>query len=243
MKSNLYKDIALGFKNVEGRVISFLSAKCCYIYPMSLTLIIVIITAGISLLAENNANLREKLLFNPYQIKHHREFHRWISHGFIHSGLMHLAVNMYVLYNFGEFVEMNFTSYFGNSGPYYFLILYLGGIIVSSIAAYKKHQDNPNYNSLGASGAVASVLFSFIIFQPTWDLYLMFIPIGIPAFILGGLYLWYEQYMGKRGGTGIAHDAHFWGAIYGVVFTVALGPALIQHFIQSISIWFQAIIS
>jgi len=206
---------------------------------MSLTLIILIATVGISLLAESNKNLKEKLLFNAYQIKHHNQWYRWISHAFIHGGFMHLAFNMFVFYNFGEYVEDSLERSFGQSGVYYFLLLYFGGIIVSSFASFKKHQDDPGYNSLGASGAVASVLFSFIIFNPTDSLYLMFVPIPIPAFIVGIGYLWYEQSMSKRGGTGIAHDAHFWGAIYGILLTIVLGPFLLPEFFQQIQAWAQ----
>jgi membrane associated rhomboid family serine protease len=207
---------------------------------MSITVIILIVTIGISLLADSKPELKEKMLFNAYQIKHNKEWYRWITHAFIHGGFMHLALNMFVLYNFGEYVEHSLNGYFGGSGPYYYILLYFGGIIVSSMAAFKKHQDNRNYNSLGASGAVASVLFSFIIFEPTQSLYLFFIPIGIPAFIVGVLYLWYEQYMGKKGGTGIAHDAHFWGATYGALLTIVLGPDLLSNFFHQISLWGQS---
>ena len=207
---------------------------------MSITVIILIVTIGISLLADSKPDWKEKMLFNAYQIKHKGQWYRWLSHAFIHGGFMHLALNMFVLYNFGEYVEHSLTGYFGTSGPFYFILLYFGGIVVSSMAAYKKHQDNPNYNSLGASGAVASVLFSFIIFEPTQSLYLFFIPIGIPAFIVGVLYLWYEQYMDKKGGTGIAHDAHFWGALYGAGLTIVLGPHLLQTFFEQINRWGQS---
>jgi membrane associated rhomboid family serine protease len=210
---------------------------------MSLTLIILIITVGLSFLAEQNQDLKGKLLFNAYAIKHDKQWYRWISHAFIHSGYLHLAINMWVFYMFGTIVENTFIGFFQGLAPVYFSILYLGGVIVSSASSYKKHQDNIHYNSLGASGAVASVMFAFILFYPTQPLYLFFIPIGIPAFLVGVLYLWYESYMAKRGGTLIAHDAHFWGAIFGVVFVLVLLPGQFSRFIEQVLAYVQSFIA
>jgi membrane associated rhomboid family serine protease len=185
---------------------------------MSLTVILLIITVVVSLIAESNADLKFKLLFNAHSIKYDKEWYRWITHGFVHGGVIHLLINMWVFYNFGEIVEKELAISFGGLGTGIYILLYVGGFIVSSLSSYFKHQENPSYNSLGASGGVASVLFSFILFYPTHSLMLLFLPgVPIPAFVLGLLYLWYENYMSKRGGTGIAHDAHFWGAVYGIV--------------------------
>lgn len=202
---------------------------------LSVTLIITLVTVAISLLANNNVELKRRLLFNAFDIKHSNEWYRWISHGFVHGDFTHLAINMWVFYMFGQQVEDIFNYEFGDMGKFYFLTLYLAGIIVSSISAFLKHQDNPNYNSLGASGAVASIMFAFILYLPTQSMGLIFLPgVRIPAFLMGILYLWYEYAMGKRAKGRIAHDAHFWGAVFGIVFMLLISPATFNNFYEEV---------
>jgi membrane associated rhomboid family serine protease len=112
--------------------------------------------------------------------------------------------------------------------------MYFGGMIVAHLPAYKKHKDNPGYNSLGASGAISSLVFAFIPFQPFTMLYLFF-AIPIPAILFGVLYLVYSYYAAKRAGEYINHDAHFWGAVFGFVFTVAMKPQVLENLIDSIN--------
>ena len=107
--------------------------------------------------------------------------------------------------------------------------------MVSDIPTYFRHRDDRSYASLGASGGVASVLFSGVLFAPLNKIYMMFIPVGIPGFIFGFLYLAYSYYMGRRRGDNINHDAHFYGALYGVVLTVALMPDVVPHFLEQIN--------
>ncbi len=203
---------------------------------ITVTLIITLLTAAISLMANSNVELKRRLLFNAYDIKHGKEWYRWVSHGFVHADFTHLAINMWVFYMFGQQVEEIFEYEFGFMGKFYYLTLYLAGIIVSSISAFIKHQDNPGYNSLGASGAVASVMFTFILYLPTQSMGLIFLPgIRIPAFLMGILYLWYEYAMGKRAKGRIAHDAHFWGAVFGIVFMAVLSPATFTNFFREVS--------
>lgn len=214
---------------------------------MSLTTIIVIATAIVSILAFQNRDILTRFLFNAYQVVQRKEYYRVVTHAFIHANFIHLFFNMYVLYLFGNTVESIFTNpkafayyfpgleYWGVSNGYlFFVLLYLGGILFAVLPSIKKHKDDPGYNSLGASGAVSAVVMAFILLLPTQKLYLFFIPIGIPGFLFGAGYLFYEYYMSKRGGTGIAHDAHFWGAIYGLVLLIVLKPAFVLNFFQQI---------
>lgn len=175
-----------------------------------------------------------KWQFNSYQVFHRKEYYRILTHALIHGDFFHLFVNMLVLWSFGMVVEQGFTALFGAKGLIYFVVLYLGGILVASLPGLARHRDNPSYNAIGASGAVSAVLFSAIIWSPTSSIYLMFIPIPIPAFIFGPLYLAYEIYMDRRGGTRNAHDAHYWGAMYGIAFTLLAEPRLFGYFINEI---------
>ena len=201
---------------------------------LNLTIVIIIITALSSLAAFNRQDLQSKFMFNSYQVYHRKEYYRLLSHTLVHGDLFHLFVNMLVLFSFGKVVEYGFGELFGGKGFIYFLVLYIGGAVVASLPGLFRHKDNPGYNAVGASGAVSAVLFSAIIWAPTSSIYLMFIPIPIPAFIFGPLYIAYEIYMDRRGGTRIAHDAHYWGAIYGIVFTLISEPRLFGYFINQI---------
>ena len=214
---------------------------------MYITYFILGITILISIKAFDDASFKTKWLMNPYDVIHHKKWYRIFSHAFIHADFMHLGFNMYVLWMFGvqatsrhgfadnlKSLEPSFIDDFGVKGYWYFFLLYVGGIAFSSLYSLHKHQDNPHYNSLGASGAVSAVIFGAILLNPTAQMGLLFLPFYIPAYIFGPLLLVAEYFMAKRGGTNIAHDAHISGAIFGIIFTIAINPAYIVNFFNSI---------
>lgn len=201
---------------------------------MSITLILLIITAVVTYSGFNNPDLKAKLMFNPYRTFHYKEWHRLLGHGFIHADMMHAFFNLFVLYSFGNAVEGAYVHYFGVKSSSLFLLLYLGGIVASSLITLSKHKDNPGYNALGASGAVSAVVFSAIAIHPTMELGILFIPIGIPGWIFGILYLAYSQYMSKKNMDNIGHDAHIWGAVYGFLITMAFRPDFLVEFFDQI---------
>lgn len=200
---------------------------------MSFTLLIVIMTGIISYQAFSNISMKQRLIFHPYSVKQNNEFYRFISHGFIHGSWGHLLINLFVLYQFGEVVEQVFVQYvFGpNFGRLAFLIFYVSSVIVSSIPSYFKNQDNSYYASLGASGATSALVFVYILLDP-WQ-WFIFPP--LPAIILAVAYIAYSSYMSRRGGDNIAHDAHMWGALYGLVFALVsfavFNPLLLENFV------------
>lgn len=196
--------------------------------------LIIGVTVLISLLAFNNPELFDRLKFNAYAIKHHKQGWRFFSYGLIHAGWAHLLINMLVLYSFGDSVEYAFKYYFGFKGILFFLLLYVGGILFSVLFDFRKHKDDIYYNAVGASGAVAAVLFASILIDPTNDVVLLFLPIPIPSPIFGVLYLVYSAYMSKRAQDNIGHSAHFWGAIFGIVFTIVLKPELVNMFLRQV---------
>lgn len=202
---------------------------------MSLTLILVAVTALISYRGFTDQAAVAKLMLYPIQMKARGEWYRFFSHGFVHADWGHLLINMIVLYQFGDFLEHSFISVFGAGvGQILYVLLYISAIIVSSVPSYLKNQDNPGYSAVGASGATSALVFGYILFNP-WG-WFAFPP--LPALIFGVLYLFYSSYMEKRGMDNIGHNAHFWGAVYGVVFTViaafAFQPELVNYFIAQI---------
>jgi membrane associated rhomboid family serine protease len=195
-------------------------------------LLIILSTAIISYLALGNPSLFEKLVFSPYRIKYNKEYIRWIGHGFIHADYMHLIVNMLTLYFFSNALEQISTIIVGDYWFLYFISFYLLSIVMSSLYSYHKNKENYSYSAVGASGATSAMIFSYILFAPTSKIYLYF-AIGIPSWLFGLLYLGYEYYMGKKQQDNIGHDAHFFGALFGVVFTIISYPQVVDIFISS----------
>lgn len=193
----------------------------------SITLIIIGITAILSIAAFNDQRLFSGLLFEPFVIKARGEWYRFVIHAFIHANWPHLAVNMFVLYMFGRNVEMLLPEVTGKHALLHYLLLYGGGILFSSLPSYQRNIHDPGYRAVGASGAVSAVLFAQIIMLPTSPVRFLFIPFPIPAYVFGILYLAYSYYMDKKGGDNVAHDAHFFGAVYGLLFMILLDPGLV----------------
>jgi len=200
------------------------------------TIVIIIVTAIVSILSFSNRELYRRLMFNAYDIRHFRNGNRFFSYALVHADWVHLLINMMVLYSFGRSVETYYGFIFGTKGIFYYILLYVGGTVLSTTPAYGKHKDDYSYSAVGASGAVSAVVFASIVFDPLNRIYLFMIPIGIPAIIFGVLYLAYSWYMARKNVDNIGHDAHFWGAVFGFFFTIAMKPALAELFIDRIKV-------
>ena len=199
---------------------------------ITITLSFVIITCLISISAFNRQNMIDDLIFYPPAISKRKQFYRFISHGFIHADVMHLAFNMIAFYSFGQGLEkvFNFSCVFGNYGKLFYLLLYFSALIVASLPDYIKYRDSYHFRSLGASGAVSAVIFSMIIFFPQSPIGLIFLPLRIPGYIFAIIYLGITVYLDRRGGSRINHSAHFWGAAYGIVFTLVFCELFASNF-------------
>jgi membrane associated rhomboid family serine protease len=195
---------------------------------LSITLIICIITVLVSIGAFNNQKMMDDLIFYGPAISQRNQWYRLWTHGLIHADAAHLIFNMIALYSFGTGLERAFSSscLFGSLGKVMFLILYLTALAAASLPDYLKHKDNYHFRSLGASGAVSAVIFASIVILPTVKIGLIFLPIGIPGYIFAVLYLAISYYLDKRGSGNINHGAHMWGAIYGLLFTIAFVTAM-----------------
>lgn len=193
-----------------------------------LTYIIIAATVALSIACFNNSLLFDKLSLKPYRVIHAREWYRVLSHGFVHADWMHLFVNMFTFWSFGQYIESAF-QYLGY-GQWAFLLLYFGGMIAASVSDLIRFRNASWYTSIGASGAVSAVLFAAIFLNP-WDKILLFAVIPIPGILFGVIYLAYCQYMAKQGGDNINHNAHFYGAVFGFIFPILLEPRLFQVFL------------
>jgi membrane associated rhomboid family serine protease len=202
-------------------------------------LILIGLTVAISAYAWSNRDLLEAWIMEPYVMARNGQWYRLLTSGFLHADWSHLLFNMFAFYSFSPIVLNTLAQGYGvGAGLGLFLLLYLGGIVLSDLPTYFKHRDDRGYRSLGASGGVASVLFASILLFPVsgkgGGIIIFPLPIPIQPFLFGFLYLAYSYYMGRRRGDNVNHDAHFYGALYGVLFIAALVPGVVPHFVQQV---------
>jgi membrane associated rhomboid family serine protease len=199
---------------------------------ITITVGIIILTCLVSFTAFSNDKIMNDLIMWPVEMKARNQWYRFITSGFLHADWMHLIFNMFTLYIFGQqIVEPGCEQL---SGKWMYLVLYFGGMVVADIPSYIKHRNDYRYRSLGASGAVSAVVFAGILFYPTMKMGFFFVPPIIPAYIFGPLYLLYCIYAAKQSRDNVNHDAHLWGALFGLAFPLALHPYLLPRMIELI---------
>lgn len=190
------------------------------------TYVLIGVTVLVSWQAFNNRALLERLILWPPAIKRHRQYDRLLTHGFIHADTTHLLFNMITLFFFGRAIEPAFVERIGVVG---YAAFYLSAIVIAIMPTYLRHANDSHYRSLGASGAVSAVLFSFVLFAPWSRIFVFFIP--VPAIVYAVLYIGYSIWMDRRGTDNVNHSAHLWGAVYGMLFTVMMEPRVATTFV------------
>ena len=193
-----------------------------------ITYALIAITCVVSWIAFNNRKLADRLILWPPAIDKHKQYDRLVTYGFIHADFMHLLFNMITLFFFGPQIE----SLMGDAGVWVYPLFYVSALVVSILPTYLKNQHNPNYLSLGASGAVSAILFAYILVRPWSIIGVFFIP--MPAILFAVLYVGYSIWMDRRGGDRINHSAHLAGAAYGVLFMLVMEPRVLGHFLRQL---------
>lgn len=209
------------------------------LWEAPLTYLILAITIYTSYQAFEDYSLKDKMIFRPASMARTGEWYRFFSHGLIHKDGRHLLFNSLALFFFGTSLEPQLAFIFGKTlAPFVYLTLYVSGLAMASLYSYYKHQDDSWYAALGASGAVCSVVFACILVNPMTGIGLLFISditgLYIPGIVFGPLYLWYCVYKSKQDNDNIAHDAHYWGSVWGFVFLAVLQPSLLSAFLDQI---------
>ena len=201
-------------------------------YPVTISILVV--TVLISIQGFNNPDVIYKLRHWPTAEKNQKEYYRFLSSGFVHGSWIHLIINMFVFYQFGQEVEEKFISELDPMlGSLLFLVVYLLIIVLADIPSFMKHKDNPHYASIGASGAVSGIMMMYVIFYP-WKMLLLYAVLPIPGVIAGIAYIIYSSWADKQQKGRIDHSAHLYGAILGIIFLFALKPSIIPVFIKQL---------
>jgi len=202
-----------------------------YLYTTPVASVIFAITIATSIYAFSNPQIYGNMMLHPYSI--HRNRSKWytvFTSGIIHADWMHLIFNMVTFFYFGFPLEDIFVQANGPIGHLYFGLLYIVSLFLSDLPTIIQQKNNPGYYSLGASGAISAVLFSFILFYPKVELR-VFLAIPMPAYVFAVLYIGYCIWASKNSHDRINHDAHLFGALSGLLITILLHHWIIGHFI------------
>jgi membrane associated rhomboid family serine protease len=188
------------------------------------------VTLAVSLLGLFGApRLIERCMLRPYRLAREREYERLVTSGFVHADLGHLAFNMITYFFFAFALERRI-------GGLAFTALYAFGLVLSDLGTYFKHRNDPNYASLGASGAILAVLFASIVYFPDQSLYIIPIPVPIPAPLFAVGYLAYSYWSSRQNRGRINHDAHIGGAITGLAFVAVTEPSAYRRLAEVIGL-------
>ncbi len=190
---------------------------------MSIALVIFVLTLAASLGGlYAKPQIIERSLFRPYWFLRRRQYATVVTSGFVHADLPHLIFNMVTFYFFAFPLEKQI-------GPARFAALYLLALVVSDFGTYLKHRGDPQYASLGASGAISAVLFAAIVYFPWMKLFIIPIPVPIPAPLFAVGYVAYSWWSARHARGRINHDAHLGGALFGLMFVLLTDPAAVSR--------------
>ncbi|MBS7565799.1 rhomboid family intramembrane serine protease [Mucilaginibacter sp. Bleaf8] len=191
--------------------------------------VIFVITIISSLFAFSSENVYSQMILHPYSVARGKRVWTLITSGLIHGDWAHLIFNMFSFFFFAFQLEEVL-------GHWQFALLYIGSLILSDLPSVTKHKEDYRYHSLGASGAISAVVFGAILFSPKSLIQIFPIPFEIPAYIYGPLYLVYCVYASRQNRDNINHDAHFYGALSGIMFTLFLYPGVITIFLEQMGL-------
>ncbi|WP_158825725.1 rhomboid family intramembrane serine protease [Mucilaginibacter lacusdianchii] len=191
--------------------------------------VIFVITIISSLFAFSNENALSQMILHPYSVSRGKRVWTIITSGLIHGDWMHLIFNMFSYFFFAFQLEIRL-------GHWQFGVLYIVSLILSDLPSVFKHKEDYRYYSLGASGAISAVVFGIILFDPMMEIQIFPIPFPIRAILYGPLYLAYCIYASRQNRDNINHDAHFYGALAGIMLTLLLHPGVVREFFHGLGL-------
>jgi membrane associated rhomboid family serine protease len=165
-------------------------------------------------------------LFRPYWFLRLRQYWTVVGSAFVHANFSHLLFNCLTFWFFALPLERVI-------GSARFVALYGLGLAASNTGTYFKHRNDPAYACLGASGAILAVLFASIVYFPHQAIFMLPVPLPIPAPIFAVCYLLYSFYAGRHPQGNINHEAHFNGALAGLAFVALTDLPAWQRALQT----------
>ena len=195
--------------------------------PLGAPLFLIASVVAFSILGWIAPPFRRAMILNPFRVRTKGQIWRLLTAGWLHASLGHLVFNMLALYFFAG-------PALRKLGETPFVALYVSAVVVAFVPSTLRHMGRPGYNTLGASGAVAAVMFSAILLEPKLKLLVWFVPIPVPALLFAAGYLAYSAWRAYASADDVNHTAHFAGAVYGVLFTFAFEPARVESALRSL---------
>lgn len=187
------------------------------------TLALICVNIALSLYAfYGDRTFINQFAFQVRAVRDLKQHYRILTSSFLHANLAHLLLNMMTLFFFGPAVE----QILGKLG---FLVVYFGAILASGLVSLRVNRDNPSYASVGASDAASGVVLSFCCFYPLQPIYIMFVPIGIPAILYGAAFIILSAQLMERSNRIIAHEGHLGGALAGAALTILMRPDVLTE--------------
>jgi membrane associated rhomboid family serine protease len=189
-------------------------------------LIILVVTIIVSVIGLSSPAFITRCLLIPFRVAHGSGYAGLISSGFVHADVAHMLFNLITFYFFAFKLE-------SVMGSINFVILYFSAMLVGGLGTVVKHRNNPQYASLGASGAVLGVLFASIVYFPYQRISFLLLPIPIPAPLFAVGYLAYSWYSARTPRGNVNHDAHIFGALTGLAFVLITDPTAFAAAVRS----------
>lgn len=189
-------------------------------------LIILLVIIIVSVIGLSSPKVIERSLLRPYQVAHGTGYAGLLTSGFVHADVGHMVFNLITFYSFAFKLEPVM-------GSLKFVLLYFSALLVGGLGTCFKHRNDPNYASLGASGAILGVLFASIVYFPRQSLYILPLPVPIPAPLFAVGYLAYSWYSSRKNRGHINHDAHIFGALAGLAFVLVTDPTTFMALVRS----------
>lgn len=195
-------------------------------HPTPAAAIILVLTFSFSFIAFKRRAFLQRCLLFPQDIARGR-FDRLLLYGFVHADYSHLFFNLFSYFSIAFAIERLI-------GTTEFLLIYVGSLVVGALPAVFRNANNPHYKALGASGAIAGLYFSGMLFFPGSSIFIFLIPIPIPYPLFGVLFLVISSFGAKRSWGNIGHDIHLYGALTGLAITASLYPDRLFSFIDAL---------
>jgi membrane associated rhomboid family serine protease len=190
-----------------------------------ISILLIIINAIVSYKGFRDTAFFYRYAFSPGKVLVLKRYEVLVTAGFLHTGWLHLIFNMVALFAFSQGLEFMM-------GPGKFLFIYFASLIAGNLFALRVHRYSASYTAVGASGAVCGLIFASIAIFPGMDIGLFLLPISLPAWLFGVLFVAYSIWGIRGQGDNIGHEAHLAGALAGMIIAMIIFPdALIANYL------------